>query len=63
MPHLFACSVLDQKAMSGQGLVSRARTGTFAPGVLNNNLNSQAALGDANFHVDAVVLYKEHIYV
>ena len=42
--------------MSGQGLVSQAQTGVFALWVVNDSLNSQEALGDADVHADAVVL-------
>jgi hypothetical protein len=49
---LFACSD-GQDEVSGQGSVSQATSGT---GIVCDSLNSQVALGDANVHVDAVVL-------
>jgi hypothetical protein len=42
--------------MSGQGSVSQATSGALASGVVDTSLISQVALGDANVHVDAVVL-------
>ena len=48
--------------MSGQSAVRQAITNTLALGVVYDSLNSQEALGDANVHVDAVVLQKEHTY-
>ena len=42
--------------MSVQGLVSQAVTGTLTLRVVYNSLNTKVALGDANAHVDAVVL-------
>ena len=52
---LFACSGVNGQAMSGQGSASQAVTGTLALDVYDS-LNSQVALGDANVHVDAVLL-------
>jgi hypothetical protein len=49
---LFSCR--DSEEMSGQ--VCQATTGTFALGDGETSLTSQVALGDANVHVDAVVL-------
>ena len=34
----FACSVMDAEAMSGEGLVGRAITGTLARGVVYDEL-------------------------
>ena len=53
---LFACSDEDDSDMLGQGLVSQAVTGTFALGVVYDSSNSQVAVGDANVHVDVVVV-------
>ena len=58
MADLFACSYEDEEVMSGQGSVSQAITGSIALWVVYDSLNSQVAPGDANVHVDAVVLYK-----
>ena len=63
MADLFACGDVDVECISGQGSVSQAMTSTLALGVVYDSLNSQVALGDANVHVDAVVLYNEPVYI
>lgn len=53
---LFACQNVDAEDKSGQGSVSQAMSGALESGVVVTSLISQVALGDANVHVDAVVL-------
>ena len=58
MADLFACSDMNEEAVSGQGSISQAITSLLALGlgVVCDSSNSQVALGDANVHVDAVLL-------
>ena len=54
--NLFACSVVDEEDVSGQGLVSQARTSIHARGVVYDSTKSKVAFGDVNVHVDALVV-------
>ena len=52
--NIVACSVVDDEDVSGQGLMSQARTRTHDLGVVYDSTKSQVAFGDV--HVDAVVV-------
>ena len=52
--NIFACSVVHEEDVSGQGLMSQARTRTHDLGVFNDSTKSQVAFGDV--HADAVVI-------